>query len=175
MSRLTSPAIILTVGYIQLIAVSIIAHFSGVYDNNDFFRWGPPITIINHTITSSLGFWILWIVYFMHQLMNAWVSEVVYPWQINEIQDPKMETMTYSRVTSLFMVNAFAFYSTLDMIFIVTAAISQVSLLCAILIANAICVTVVNGKYLEKKKYTPLKSVMIHNYQTSSSTGLQDA
>ncbi len=153
---LTSPAVILTVGYIQLITVSVLAHFSGFFENNDFFRWGPPITIVNHTVNSTSGFWMLWTVYFMHQLMNAWVSEVVYPWQVNEIQDPKCTTMTYSRRTSLFMVNAMAFYSTLDMIFIVSAAISQVSLLCAILMANAICVTVVNGKYLEKKKYTPI-------------------
>ena len=149
---LTSPVFVLSCGYILLITISILSRYIGLYTANEFFRWGPPITIINFKITSNAGFWTLWAVYFIHQLMNTWVSEVVYPWIINEVQDPKATTLRYSRGGSLALINLHAVYSTLDMIFIVNGAISQLSLLVAIILSNVICVSVINWRYLLKKE-----------------------
>jgi hypothetical protein len=148
---ITSPVVVLSCGYVLLIIISISSRYIGLYTDNEFFQWGPPITIINFKITSDAGFWVLWFVYFIHQLMNTWVSEVVYPWIINEVQDPKANSLRYSRVGSIMLVNLHAIYSTLDMIFIVNGAISQVSLLAAIIFSNVICVTIVNWRYLSKK------------------------
>jgi hypothetical protein len=148
---LTSPLVVMITGYVQLGIVILIGYMSGFYVHGDFFRIGPPLTILHYTIDSWNGFFTVLIVFFMHHLLNAWVSEVVYPWQVNEIQDPKTNILTYSSTMSLLLLNAFAMYSTLDIVFVVTAATTQISLLLAILLANAICVSIVNYRYIQNK------------------------
>lgn len=163
---LLSPIVSLSAGYAFLgITITVLYSF-GFYDDNSFFNWGPPIKLINVTIESKARFYGILVVFFIHQLINSWVSEAVYPWIVNKIQDSKTKHLEYSNSACLLIVNFHAVYSTLDMIFIVNGAISQISFLLMIILANIVSVTVINWSYLKKKTENPHSPLIVDEMES---------
>lgn len=157
--KFTSPARVLGVAYIYVVIVGFMLYLTGIYSHNNFFNWGPPITFFQHTITSQSTFYALHLLILFHQLVNNWVSNVVYPWIINSVQDPKNTQMEYSTVTTLILINLFDFYSELDMVFILIGFTSQISFLFTISLANTISSTYINWKYIKRKQEAWLELV----------------
>ena len=145
---LTSPLLVQLSGYIFFIIFGIICYFIGFANNNDFFKWGPPVTIMQYEIKTDTQFYFVLLMFFVHEMMNAWISEVVYPWIINYVQDPKCKHTGYSDNTSLSIVNMNVLYGTLDILFIVSSINSQISFLISIIIGKLLVVSVINRKYI---------------------------
>jgi hypothetical protein len=155
-SRLTSPHIVIGAAYTYVVIIVCVLYGTGFYKDSTFFNWGTPIRFFNHEITSDTTFYTLLLMIFFHQIINNWVSTVVYPWIINSIQDHKNKEMEYSRVTSLLIVNLFNIYSEIDVVFIVAGFMSQISFVLVVMCANVITSTFINNRYLREKQRTPL-------------------
>lgn len=150
---LTSPLLVQLSGYFFFIIFGLICYFMGFGNKNDFFRWGPPVTIIQYEIETNIQFYFVLLMFFIHEMMNAWISEVVYPWIINYVQDPKCKSTGYSNKISLFIVNLNVLYGTLDILFIVSSINSQISFLLSIIVGKLLVVSVINRKYILLKTH----------------------
>jgi hypothetical protein len=89
---------------------------------------------------------------FFHQLVNNWVNTVVYPWIINNIQDPKAKEMPYSMTSSLLLINFFDLYSEFDVMLILMGFTSQISFILTVTMANIITSTIINRRYILDKQ-----------------------
>lgn len=151
-----NPWISLAFGYIILFVFAILLNYFSFYDgSSNFFSWGPPVNILNKTIENQIEFYLFLSMFFIHQMTNTWISEVTYPWILNNIQDHKQEYMPekMNKIKCLLLVNLNTIYSLLDIIFIVSS-VSQISFMISLILSNMISVTIVNYKYLNgKKKY----------------------
>ena len=154
-NKFTSPLISICTGYVYIVGLAIILHLLGFYQNSEFFRWGTPVKLMGMTIDDDRTYYGLLALFFVHQLINNWVNDVTYPWIINCVQDPKSDNLVYSRKTSMLIVNMFALYSELDMVFIISGVMSQISFFVAIILANMVSVTVINWQYIRSKKMQP--------------------
>ena len=151
-SIIVSPIVPLSTGYLFLLLAAIILTTNGFFVSNDFFAWGPPVNILGSIVESQLTFYLLLFIFFFHQLINSWVSEVTYPFIINEIQDPKAMIIRYSRRTSLMIALLNALYSQLDLLFVINGSMSQVSFFVTIIVAQMISVYITNWCYLIDKR-----------------------
>lgn len=158
-SKTTSPLITISFAYSYVIIIILILYLTDFYKGNDFFSWGPPIKFFNKQIDSQITFYSIHIVIFFHQLINNWVNDVVYPWIINSIQDPKNQKMEYSTPVSLLIINLFNIYSELDVIFILLGFNSQISFVITIIFANMISSTYINNKYIKVKQESELEEI----------------
>lgn len=147
----TSPFLTISIAYAYIGVIAIVLYLTGFYQNNDFFRWGTPINFFGQTIQSTSTFYAIHVLIFFHQLINNWVNTVVYPWIINEVQDPKTRYLGYSKALSLFLIALFDVYSELDVVFIIMGFASQISFVFSICVANLISSTYLNSKYLDNK------------------------
>lgn len=148
---ITSPVPPLIVAYLYVGILSIILYILGFYTSNQFFNWGPPVNFFGQTVESNSSFNLLLFTFFVHQLINNWISQSVYPYIINEIQDPKTVNLRYTKKVSLILINLYSLYSELDLIFIINGAVSQISFFVSIIMANIIVTTLVNSKYIDNK------------------------
>jgi hypothetical protein len=117
-----------------------------------FFTMGPPVTIFQYTITDRNEYFACICLFFVHQLFYTWLNEVVSPWIINEIQDHKSKQLSFSKRTTIIMINIYYAYFTLNAVITVNISVSQVSFLIAILSADVIATTVINFHYIWSKQ-----------------------
>ena len=148
---ITSPVYCLGVGYLYIAIVAIAFYKLNFFGNHSFFTWGPPLSLFGKIINDNSTFYIILSVYFFHQLINNWVNNVTYPWIINCVQDSKCLNTGFSNPKTLFIVNLFAIYSNLDLLFIIGGATSQISFFLVIIIANIISTTLVNLHHIKIK------------------------
>jgi hypothetical protein len=151
-SKTTSPLLTICIAYFYITIIILILYFTEFYEDNIFFRWGPPIIFFNKKIESQISFYCIHIIIFLHQFINNWVNDVVYPWIINNIQDPKNKHLEYSKSLSLLIINLFNIYSNIDVIFILLGFNSQISFVITIIFANIISSTYINNKYINIKE-----------------------
>lgn len=144
-------------GYLYIIVVAIILYRMGFYEPSTFFSFGIPVKIMGKVIDNYGDYVTLILTFFFHQIINNWVNNVTYPWIVNCVQDPKSERLGYSKWMSLVIINLFAFYSQLDMMFIVTGILSQFMFFMVLVLANVISTTFINWQYIKQKdKYIML-------------------
>jgi hypothetical protein len=153
-SKLTSPLLSICFGYLYILILVIILYFFNFYENSTFFSYGVPVQFMGKTITDPIIYYILLLLFFIHQIINNWINSVVYPWIINCIQDPKENNTVYSKKTSMLIINMFALYSELDMIVIISGVMSQIIFFVVIILANIITTSIINWEYIKKKKFT---------------------
>ena len=146
--RYSSPLISICAGYAYIAVLISILGGTGMYESSTFFRWGTPVTFMGITIEDSKIYYSLLLLFFTHQLINNWVNTVTYPWIINCVQDPKSKDLLYSKRTAMVIVNMFALYSELDVVFIVSGIMSQIAFFAAIIVANMISTTLINWQYI---------------------------
>lgn len=149
--KIISPFLSLSVAYIFLVSIIISLYYVGFYQDNAFFSWGPPLTYFGKRIDSWGNFNLILSIVFVHQLINNWVSEVVYPWIINNIQDPKSVRLQYGPRMSLILINLHAVYSQIDLLLLIGGLTSQISFTLIIMLANIITVSIINWKYISQK------------------------
>lgn len=149
---ITSPLCAMGAAYVYIFIVIISFYFLGYYTGNNFFNWGPPITLFGKTVETQKDFYLLHLLIFFHQILNNWVNNVVYPWMINDIQDRKNKKMIYGKRVSLLLTNLFAVYSEIDVMFIIVGFVSQISFFFTVSLANIITSTVINYRHIEEKR-----------------------
>ena len=150
-SKLTSPLLSIIGGYIYVGILILALYFLDFYKDSNFFIWGPPVVLIGKTIDDEFSYYIILLVFFIHQLINNWINEVTYPWIINCVQDPKSKRIGYSNRTSILIINLFSLYSEIDVLLIIAGVMSQLSFFVVIIVANMISVTVINWQYIKRK------------------------
>jgi hypothetical protein len=154
---ITSPLVAISCAYGYVGVIGSILLVLGLYDNNSFFNWGPPIKFFGRDFTEYSQFYALHILIFGHQLINNWVNSVVYPWIINSIQDSKSKKLEYSENVALSIIVLFDIYSEIDVIFIIMGFSSQISFVITICLANTITSLLINRKYLQAKREEQLE------------------
>lgn len=156
MQRITeftlSPVTALYSGYGFLAVGALVCFQVGFFVDNTFFRWGPPVTIIGQEILTEWLFYGLIFFLFVHQLINSWISVVVYPYIINEIQNVNVSEVRYRERGALMIAAFFNVYSMLDALLLVSATYSQVSFFSAIVLAEVVSSTWTNYHHLQKKR-----------------------
>jgi hypothetical protein len=152
-----SPVYSLICGHTFLIVIIFTFYGFGFYTDNEYFSWGVPVTFLTYNITSETTFYCLLVLIFFHQLISNWIYEVVYPWIINTIQNPRTTTLEYSKPTCLFIVNMNSLYNQLHMAFIINGITSQVSFLIILVIADFLTLSYINWKYIKHKELEPIE------------------
>jgi len=154
MSKALSPIISLGCGYIMMFLIILTLYLTGFYSDNSYFHWGPPIIFFDSTITTSTTFYLLLVLIFFHQLITNWIYEVVYPWIINNIQNPRHTTLEYNKTTCLCIVNFNSLYSQIHLAFIINGITSQISFLLALICADIFTLSYINWHYIKDKTIT---------------------
>ena len=149
--RSLSQPIVMATAYTYITILAIVFSYLGYYSNNSFFHWGTPVTFFNHKITSTSHFYTIHLIIFLHQLINNWVNSVVYPWILNDVQDPKNLRMKYGKCASLLMINFFNIYSEFDTVVILMGFTSQISFIVTVNVANIIASTYLNNAHINRK------------------------
>jgi len=125
----------------------------------DFFRFGPPLQLFKFNLTSTFEFYIILLIFFLHQLVYTWLNEVVAPWILNEIQNPQCKYIRFSKPKTLLLVNLYYVYFTLNSFLVVNISLAQVSFLIIVLAADLIAVSMINSHYLWDKKADAARSL----------------
>jgi len=159
MTRSLSPVYSLGCGYFFLLVAIMTLYGFGLYDNNSYFSWGVPLVFFTQTITSSLVFYLLLLLLFIHQLITNWIYEVVYPWIINTVQNTREQEIRYSKLTCLAIVNLNSLYSQVHLAFIISGITAQVSFLVVLVLADLLTLSYINWQYLKNKTSTSLEMV----------------
>tara|TARA_Y100000389_G_scaffold71065_1_gene67757 strand:- start:3537 stop:3896 length:360 start_codon:yes stop_codon:yes gene_type:complete len=103
------------------------------------------------TIEDDSTYYMLLGMFFIHQIINNWVNDVTYPWILNCIQDPKSDSLVYSKGFSMLIVNMFALYSELDVVLIIAGVMSQLPFFLMLITANMVSVSIINWQYIKDK------------------------
>lgn len=161
-----SPGLSLFCGHIFMgVIIGAFCGF-GLLQDNTYFTWGPPITFFSRQITDSTTFYTLLMLTFFHQIITNWIAEVIYPWVINTIQNPKVDVLDYSKATCLTIINFNSLYNQLHLAYLISGITSQVSFLAVLVLADLITLTYVNWHYMigktvrvtEKERRVPPKA-----------------
>ena len=146
-----SPVFSLSCGFFFTTIVILSLYGFGFYRDSDYFRWGPPVIFFDYRIEDESVFHGLLLLIFVYQLVNNWVYEVVMPWVINTIQNPRHTTLYYSKKVCLILINANSLYSQMHLAFLVNGITSQISFLFTMIIADFITLTFINWNYIKIK------------------------
>ena len=150
-NRITSPLLSVSCGYLYIAGLSFFFYITGFYEKSTFFTWGVPVNFMGTTVNDTNTYYMLLCLFFVHQTINNWVNDVTYPWILNCIQDPKSNTLVYSKPLSMLIVNMFALYSELDVVLIVAGVMSQLPFFVMLICANMVSVSLVNWQYMKHK------------------------
>ncbi len=151
-NKLTSPLISVSCGYVYIGVLSLFFYCAGFYGKATFFTWGTPVDFMGTTIEDDITYYMLLGMFFIHQIINNWVNDVTYPWILNCIQDPKSDSLVYSKRFSMLIVNMFALYSELDVVLIIAGVMSQLPFFLMLITANMVSVSIINWQYIKDKK-----------------------
>ena len=150
MPDVTSPALSLFGGYSILAIIGCIMYTINIFRSHNFFSWGVPVKIMQTTITDTTDFYIILIIFFVHQIINTWVGDSYYPWLINRVQNKECYDTGYSKKITLIMTGAGTLYEMIDT-FVIVSASSQISFFVVIVLAQLIVTTYVNWRYMNAK------------------------
>ena len=78
-----SPLLSIIIAYIFLLISGISLFYLNMFSYNNYFRWGPPVKIFNSNIISNTQFYWIFTLFFINEIINSLLSEVVYSWIIN--------------------------------------------------------------------------------------------
>ena len=146
-----SPLLSIILAYIFLLFSAISIFYLQLFSySNNYFNWGPPVKIFNITITNYFHFYWIFFLFFLNEIINSLLSEVVYSWIINCIQDPKSKNTIYSRNISITIVFLYIVYVQLNLIFIINGSISQISFFIATLLGSLSTSGYINWKYINR-------------------------
>ena len=146
-----SPIFSLSCGFTFTLVVVLSMYGFGFYNNNNYFRWGPPVYFLDNEITSPGIFYGLLVLLFFNELITNWVYEVVVPWIINTIQNPKNTTLNYSKKTCLTIIIMNSLYNKIHLAFVISGISSQISFWSSFVLAELITLLFINWKYIKDK------------------------
>lgn len=146
-----SPVFSLSCGYVFTLAVMLILYFLDFYENSDYFQWGPPVIFFSSSIEHTGTFYVIFLIVFIQQIMTNWIYEVIMPWIINTIQNPRHNHLDYSKKICIFIINANSLFSQIHLAFMVSSVSSQISFLFCLILADILTLTYINWNYIKNK------------------------
>jgi len=146
-----SPKLAVAGGLIEVAALLYFLRGVNVIEGS-FFNIGPPVQLFQYTVRGQYEYLGILAVFFFHQLVFTWVAEIVSPWILNEIQDPKCKSLSYSKSQTLTIINLYYTYFTINSVLVLNVSTSQITFLFVILAADLIATTALNLHYVWTKK-----------------------
>jgi len=153
MSLALSPIFSLSCGFVLIISIIFILYSFGFYSDSTYFQWGCPFVFLTYEVTSNTFFYVLLALMFAQQIVTSWIYDVVYPWIIGTIQNPRETEIPYSRFTCVMIVNMNSLYSQIHLAFIISGITSQISFLVVLIIADLITLSYINWQYVKTKNF----------------------
>jgi len=117
---------------------------------SDYFNWGPPLIIFKRYVDSHTEFYLLLFMFFINKILNTLVTEIVYTWIVNCIQDPKSKNTYYSRNISLLIILLNSSHLSINSMFTINGSSSQISFLIIDLIGNTLAIFYTNKKFIDR-------------------------
>ncbi len=149
--QVVSPVTSLIGGYGCIGCLFVYLYNQDYYTDSTIFTWGVPTTFMGKSIENIYTYYTVLSLLFVHQLFNNWVSSVVYPWIINNVQNKDCNTLEYSNTTSVIIIITFDIYSELNMILLISGMSSQIGFFVSLLLADIVSSLFINIQYLRLK------------------------
>lgn len=147
-----SPLLSISVAYIFLILTVISFYYLNFFNNNNYLKWGPPIKLWQFEIKDNFTFYWVLIIYFLNEVVNSFLSESLYPWIVNCIQDPKSRNTFYSQKISITIIIMYTLYSQLNLIFVINGSLSQISFFVSTALGSILTSTYINWNFIQRIK-----------------------
>lgn len=147
-----SPPLALGAGYAFLLVGGTVLAFMGFFQQNAFLHTGPPVLVMGQQVDDWWTFCVLLVFMSAHQWINGWISDVVYPYLINEVQNVHCKEQRYGRVASNTVSTLFNVYSNLDLLFIVNASTAQWTFFVGIVCCNTLVKVWVVERYYQRRR-----------------------
>eukprot|EP01087_Luapelamoeba_hula_P007775 TRINITY_DN1908_c0_g1_i3.p1 TRINITY_DN1908_c0_g1~~TRINITY_DN1908_c0_g1_i3.p1 ORF type:complete len:299 (+),score=67.55 TRINITY_DN1908_c0_g1_i3:635-1531(+) len=147
---LRSPRAVIAGGCFELLALLFFFSRLNILEG-DYFRLGPPVLLFQYEVADKTDFYMILAVFFFHQVTYTWITETLNPWLLNEVQDQKCDTIRYSKPVTLWVINLYTAFLTLNNILVLNIAFSQASFLVVVLLADVVSTTLLNLSYIWHK------------------------
>lgn len=145
-----TPLKVIICAYIFLSIFIAILYKMNFYNENDYFTWGPPILVFKKKIDLEYEFYLLLFLFFINKMINTMITEIVYTWIVNCLQDPKSNNTYYSKNTSLLIVLLNSMHLSINSMFTINGSTSQISFLLVDILGNLIIIFYTNKRFIER-------------------------
>lgn len=152
-----SPPVALSSGYAFLVLGGGVLLLMGFFNDSTFLETGPPVRVMGKQVDDWPTFAVLLAFMGIHQLINGWISDVVYPYLVNEVQNVHCAHVRYGRTASNVISTMFNVYSNLDLLFIVDASTSQWTYFTAVVLCNTAVKVWVVDRYYVRRTSAPIE------------------
>jgi hypothetical protein len=148
---LPSPLQVIISSSLLSCLIGILFHHLELFHHSGYFSFGPPVELFGKTIETQYEFWLLICCFMANKAMSALVTEIVYNWIVNNIHDPKScSTGGYSKQMSLFIMILNSVHLSINSMFSINGAKSQISFLIVEMIGNLSVIIYVNNRYIQR-------------------------
>lgn len=145
-----TPLKVIIINYSFLIVFLSVLFKLNLYRDNEYFAWGPPVFIFKKTITSNWEFYLLLGMFLINKMINTLVTEVVYTWIVNCIQDPKSTDTFYTKNVSLLIILLNSMHLSISTMFTINGSSAQVSFLITDLFGNLLVIFYTNKRFIDR-------------------------
>lgn len=147
----TSPVFVTVVNIIWYMI--IISVFGGLGFLNEYARFGPNSEL--KFLFTSIDTWTKWGFLFVFTVINKfiqiYVSDILYPWIVNNVQNKKISIYSYNKFTVIMLVDIYFITVTIGSFIGVYLVLTQLDFLLAVLFSQVAATTLTTWLYLRKK------------------------
>ena len=136
---LNSPLFFALLSFIYVIIIIISLYYLD-FLSSDFFRWGPPIVFFGKNVETNSMFYLIWFIVFTNNIIFSYLTEIVYPYIVNSIKDPKSKNIIYSKNISMLITLLNGIYYNINNLILINTSISQISLFISNLLGNLLVI-----------------------------------
>jgi len=145
-----TPLVVILGAYIYLSFFIFILYQLDFYHNSEYFRWGPPVIVFRKIVNSTFEFYFLLSLFFFNKMINTLITEVVYTWIVNCIQDPKSNNTYYSKNISLLIILLNSGHLSINFMFAINSLGSQISFLIVDFLGNILVIFYTNKCFIDR-------------------------
>ncbi len=147
-----SAKIASNVVFVWMITTLVIL-FSLGFISSEFVNFGPNDRLLFLGIKiDTWGKWLCVCIYtFINQIVTTYGLETISPWMINNVQNREQKIITIGKTQTLFYINIWYTYMWMSRIFGIQVFLSQLDIMCLVLITDLLCTNYVTKKYLDEK------------------------
>lgn len=125
----------------------------GLFEGN-FFNIGPSSNVVLFGL--KIDTWSKWtaivVFNFIDMIIFEWSTEVIRPFILNEIQDPKSRELNISKTRVFLIINAYEFCTYVRHVINFSMVFTQIDLLFAVFLGNFVSQNLTTYNYIKDKK-----------------------
>lgn len=135
------------------LAITFIMLLSFGFASSEFVNFGPNDKLLFLGIKiNTWGKWAGVCIYtFINQIVTTYGLETISPWMINNVQNREYRVLSLGKAQTLFYINIWYTYMWMSRIFGIQVFLSQLDIMCLVLITDLLCTNYVTKKYLDEK------------------------